>query len=70
MIKWIYGPSQVVSQQVKINLFCSSVTVDLVEPAIGSHLVNQTDPRGNQNDPVNKERLQKLKKIHKYTNTA
>ena len=44
IIKWINGPSQFLSQQVTINLFCSSVTVNLDESAIGSHLVNQRSP--------------------------
>ena len=62
IIKWIYGPSQ----QVKINLLCSSVTVDMAEPAIGSHLVNQTVPQGDQNDPVKHECLQILKTNSQY----
>ena len=70
IIKWIDGPSQVLSQQMKINLFCSSVTVNLDQPAIGSHLVNQTDPRGKQNDPVDQERRQSLKTNSQHTNTA
>ena len=49
-----------------------SVTVDLAEPAIGSSLVNPTDPRGlgNQNGLVNQQRLQSLKTNLKYKNTA
>ena len=38
IIKWIYGPSQVLSQQLKINLFCSSLTVP-------NDPVNQLQPR-------------------------
>ena len=39
--------------------YAVSVTVDLSEPALGSDLVNQTDPHGNQNDPVNANRFSK-----------
>ena len=39
------------------KLFCYSLTVDLpvAGPAIGSHLVNQTDPQGDQNGPVTQQ---------------
>ena len=43
-------------QQVKINSFCSRVTVDVAEPQLDPHLVNQTHPQGNQNDPMTQER--------------
>ena len=37
-----------------------SVTVNLAEPALGSHLVNQTYPQGNQNDLVNAYKFSKF----------
>ena len=55
-IERIYGPSQVVSQQTEINLFCSRVTLDLAGPEIGFKLI--PDYGGNQNDPLNQEPLQ------------
>ena len=45
----------------KFNLFCSSASVDLDGPALGSESsdpVDQTDPQANQNDTVTQERLQ------------